>query len=436
MNKICLLFYLALCSVVFAQWELKVDGMHDWNRANPLSFGIDGSIGIWVNADSFPPVSSPISISTDSGDNWIQRQTPEFRAGTDLCVYNKEKIWFCTGDGKIYHSSDGGSHWVLQYEDLTNQSFFDFVKFFDELNGVVIGDAAFNSGEPAPVFKTTDGGNNWLNVNDSSLINEYSRDQFHTFSFPSVDVGYFYGSANDHLYKTIDGGSNWEIVPLPVEVTDIFMLKFYDEEIGMFVADNGPDTDYIYRTIDGGENWQKLNLESNTVHHDIEFLPGKPDSVWFTDYDHIYFSANMGDTWQEVDLGVEDLEARNIEFFDDQIGAILCDHNKFFYTSNNGGVVVSVEDDENLVQDYKLLQNYPNPFNPTTSIEYQVASSEMVSLIVYDILGREVRTLVNEQKSPGNYSVTFDAPNLSSGIYFLRMTSQDFIDVKKIMLIK
>ncbi|MCX7877160.1 MAG: T9SS type A sorting domain-containing protein, partial [Ignavibacteria bacterium] len=85
---------------------------------------------------------------------------------------------------------------------------------------------------------------------------------------------------------------------------------------------------------------------------------------------------------------------------------------------------------------YSLSQNYPNPFNPATSIKYTIPKSGLVTLKVYDVLGREVATLVNEKKEPGIYDVNFDASELSSGIYFYRLEAGDFKAVKKMMLVK
>jgi hypothetical protein len=94
---------------------------------------------------------------------------------------------------------------------------------------------------------------------------------------------------------------------------------------------------------------------------------------------------------------------------------------------NNGNSIPNV---------YTLNQNYPNPFNPVTKINYSVAKQGLVSMKVYDILGREVTTLVNEVKSPGYYIVDFDGSNLSSGVYFYRLNINGFTDVKRMMLIK
>jgi len=98
--------------------------------------------------------------------------------------------------------------------------------------------------------------------------------------------------------------------------------------------------------------------------------------------------------------------------------------------------IVSVEDESSLPSEFRLLQNYPNPFNPTTSIRYSVLNSTYVNLTVYDILGREVAMLVNEEKYPGTYTVTLDASGLSSGIYFYRLTAGQYTETKKMILQK
>ncbi len=85
---------------------------------------------------------------------------------------------------------------------------------------------------------------------------------------------------------------------------------------------------------------------------------------------------------------------------------------------------------------YALGQNYPNPFNPTTSIRFDIPKASNVKMVVYDILGREVRTLVNEFKNPGAYELKFDASNLASGTYFYRIEAGDFVQIKKMVLVK
>jgi len=97
---------------------------------------------------------------------------------------------------------------------------------------------------------------------------------------------------------------------------------------------------------------------------------------------------------------------------------------------------VSVNDNADLPYKYSLSNNYPNPFNPTTNITYSIIKTTNVTLKVYDILGREVKTLVNTEQAPGQYTVTFDAQNLSSGIYFYHINAGSFTATKKLMLLK
>lgn len=85
---------------------------------------------------------------------------------------------------------------------------------------------------------------------------------------------------------------------------------------------------------------------------------------------------------------------------------------------------------------FSLLQNYPNPFNPTTNINYYLPEAAKVTLNIYDILGRHIKTLVSSEQSAGQHSAIFNANNLSSGIYFYRLTANSFIEVKQMLFMK
>ncbi len=85
---------------------------------------------------------------------------------------------------------------------------------------------------------------------------------------------------------------------------------------------------------------------------------------------------------------------------------------------------------------YSIEQNYPNPFNPSTTIKYSVPQTSNVVIKVFDILGNETETLVNEEKSAGNYNIEFDASNLPSGVYFYQLKAGGFVRTKKMVLMK
>ena len=108
-----------------------------------------------------------------------------------------------------------------------------------------------------------------------------------------------------------------------------------------------------------------------------------------------------------------------------------------FYQSNFDDSILPVEDEvSQIVNEFKLYQNYPNPFNPVTSIQYAISNSQFISLKVYDILGKEVAVLVNEEKPAGNYEVTFNASGLPSGVYFYQLNAGSFFETKKMVLLK
>lgn len=103
---------------------------------------------------------------------------------------------------------------------------------------------------------------------------------------------------------------------------------------------------------------------------------------------------------------------------------------------NYGSGATSVEKQEGIANSFSLAQNYPNPFNPTTTIQYSIPEDSHVSLKVFDVLGKEVAVLVNQEQKAGIYTSNFDASNLTSGIYFYTLTANNFTATKKLMLVK
>ncbi|MDD1444347.1 T9SS type A sorting domain-containing protein, partial [Dolichospermum sp. ST_sed3] len=103
-------------------------------------------------------------------------------------------------------------------------------------------------------------------------------------------------------------------------------------------------------------------------------------------------------------------------------------------------MITDVKNDNNQWMQFILFQNYPNPFNPSTSIQYAISSTQFVTLKVYDLLGREVATLVNEEKQAGSYEIDFQSTvgsyQLANGVYFYQLQAGDFIETKKMILLK
>jgi len=166
-----------------------------------------------------------------------------------------------------------------------------------------------------------------------------------------------------------------------------------------------------------------LNINS---HPDTSVPEYNPWSLGYDGYPtitadgkHLFFSSNRNDT-NHIHGGRP--------FFDIYESRLLVDE--------NGDTVTNVKEETNPIKSIRLYQNYPNPFNPTTVINYQIPNDGFVTLKVYDILGKEVKTLVNEFQAKGKYSLNFDASRLASGIYFYQMRAGNFSSTKKMILTK
>ncbi|MEJ2196696.1 MAG: T9SS type A sorting domain-containing protein [Ignavibacteriaceae bacterium] len=99
-------------------------------------------------------------------------------------------------------------------------------------------------------------------------------------------------------------------------------------------------------------------------------------------------------------------------------------------------LIIAQKDDTSIPDYFSLKQNYPNPFNPSTIISWQLFTDSKINIKVFNVLGNEIATIVNEELPAGNYEVKFDASNLPSGIYFYKLTANQFSETKKMTLIK
>jgi carboxypeptidase T len=173
------------------------------------------------------------------------------------------------------------------------------------------------------------------------------------------------------------------------------------------------------------------------------------------DFCSVEVSSNNGTTWQPVASYSGTLSTWTQQTFDITNYAAGSSQVKirFRLTSDAGlvadgwyvddiviksycGILSGITQNNGIPKTFALEQNYPNPFNPTTVIKYQLPKSELVTIKIYDVLGRQVASLINEKKDAGYYEITFDASSLSSGVYFYKIEAGDFVESKKMMVLK
>lgn len=199
----------------------------------------------------------------------------------------------------------------------------------------------------------------------------------------------------------------------------------------------------ILKTTNGGNTWEgSLIPYFNFGVTDLYFLSFQNGWVT-TNNKNIFRTTNAGATWDTLQSATTlDEVIKNIEFFNTNISYGIGTNHICF--TNDGcvtysivdSVVTNVESQPSVPTQFILYQNYPNPFNPATVISYQLPVSGNVTLKVYDVLGNEIATLVNEEKSAGVYDVDFDGSGLSSGIYFYKLHAGNFTKTNKMILLK
>lgn len=292
------------------------------------------------------------------------------------------------------------------------------------------------------VWKSEDGGYNWNEI--SPKISYYSIKAIHQSNVnPDIMIvaGYHKG-LTPPVFITSNEGQNW------IEVTDSIpgeqrviskVLTHPTDSNTVFIVRSGYGSGKIYRSNDLGNKWENITGNLPDVPHSDMFIDPNNSSHYYVANDFgVYGSIDSGISWQRIGQGMPFVVAVDLDYFDYGGDRFLrvATYGRGAYELNLN-LVTNIEKKQFVLDNnYELKQNYPNPFNPTTNIEYTLPSNSIVKIKVYDILGKEVKTLVSENKIPGNYSVEFDASNFSSGVYYYQLQAGDFIQTNKMLLIK
>ncbi len=356
----------------------------------------------------------------------------------------------------LYHSSDLGNSWV-QFSGFQSKNMFALASN----NNMIL--AAYDE-QWGGLKGSTNNGLSWLTMNLSVQWGVYS------LSFKGNSDTVFAGvSASQGIRKSVDAGNNWMTMSFNgYNISDFVFLK---DKIFIGTSTSSPNRG-VFVSSDQGLNWNKTGFDSIDVYA-IEAAGSRLFAATGID---LYYSDNFGNNWTQVNFQficptkILALDSLNILigtygngiFITTNSGLTWNRKNEGFYNEYNyiakfikaenyifcgtyfGGLwkrpvsdFIGIKEDEEIVpENYSLQQNYPNPFNSSTIIKYSVCKASDISIKIYDISGREIKTLVNEYKSPGNYQVSLSGENLTSGVYFYQLEAKAYSETKKMVLIK
>lgn len=419
---ICLLVFLCLHINGFTQWHVFEVSTLIPNEGSLLvapAF-IDANTGCVGGSDG-------IRRTTDAGQTW-KLVYPSYFV-TDISFADKYVGYaiprcFPQRCGEIVKTTDAGLTWYRCYVSIDTVYFSKiYVKNRDEVYAAI---STYLSPLPPRLYKTTDAGQTW----DEILK---VREELRTFALDNNDdmyvvVGgdYFTSSV---LQFSSNGGTSWDIIDHPAGV--IFGVKCIFNRLYIWI------NSCLYFSDNRGETWE-LSYWFPGGYRDLLFVDNKKG--------YVISSTNTAIVYETCDGGLSWNQVYNLEHWTELRGISSTDRSIYFVGRNINvpiGIVLrydfTTQGTDPLIgipKSFQLNQNFPNPFNPVTKINYSLPKNSLVKIIVYDITGKEVCTLVNKNQNAGNYAVDFDGSKLTSGVYFYKLIAGDFTATKKMMLIK
>ena len=393
-----LAFLLLTISSVNAQWVRMSNGIGNNVILSVTNSGNNILAGTW---------GSGIYFSTNNGVNWTQTSLNN-RLVWSLSA-NPYSVFAGTADWGVYISNNNGMNWTQT--SLNNRTVHCLS---------VSGNNIFAGTETQGIYVSNNNGMNWTQTMFLNNPSVYALASLGNYVYAGVSVSSISG-----VYISTDNGTSWTQTSLNGRVANSIVVSGNN----IFA---GTDFYGVYLSTNNGSNWTQTSLNNQYVRS----LAVTGNSVFAgVNGIGVFVSNDNGANWTS-----------RIEGLGYKTTLALCIYGNYIFAgTQDSGVyrrplselITEVKTISNQIpKDFSLLQNYPNPFNPSTSIRYEIPKNGFVKLVVYDILGKEIETLVNEKQSAGTYEVKFEGKSLTSGVYFYRLTTDGFSDTKRMILLK
>lgn len=400
--------------------------------------------------------------TTDDGMSWESGPVSGNLSITyySLAAINKD-IAYVAGNlensdqAVICKTTDGGSHWDLQYMNSSPGVFLNSIAFWDENNGIAVSDPDTNG---FLIVTTSDGGQNWTRVPPANVPLPYQGENGglanlggSSLAVLNDSIAYFGGGNYDtvRLFRTKDRGNTWAVYNTPLSVNGsvhgISSIAFMDSLIGFagsvdFITKNKKT---LIKTFDGGKSWQPVDSFPPLDISTISFVPGNDSVVYVSSYQGTALSTDQGKTWKmlttESALGLSFASPENGWLINALDGSI----NKL-QTAYQGNLTDVINEIPEIVQQSSFITGtlnfdqgaivccYPNPFNVSTTFQYQIEVPQHVKLEIIDLSGNVVETLVDAFRGKGRYEIEWVPAEQSFGMYLYRLRLRDKTETGKL----
>ncbi|MBM4157412.1 MAG: T9SS type A sorting domain-containing protein [Ignavibacteria bacterium] len=357
--------------------------------------------------------SGKILMTYNGGVNWYLRQSYSVSSLKSIQFTSAQTGYVADFVSHVIKTTDGGMNWMINFVGIAT---FYGQYFINNTTGYVVGDFSGT----AKIFKTSDGGDNWTDISPSITGSAC----LYSICFSNSNIGFAVGTGGLVL-RTTNGGNSWNQNYITT-TGPLMSVCFVNDSTGYIAGEA------IWKTTSYGVNWTLQQTVTSQL-NSIKFINANTGYCVGQD---IYKTTNGGNNWftqtyQSPSFLMKSVFPVNFDT------AYICGYNGKILKAIRGGNVIGVNKiSSGIPNDYCLSQNYPNPFNPETIIKFSVPETKLITLKVFDILGREVETIINQTLQPGTYEVTFNGNYLSSGIYYYRLITDNYIETKRMTLVK
>ena len=454
-----------------SSWQ-QIDG--GINAITVNNTAINGLVG---DSALYAATSFGMFLSTDQGASWTQNNQGLPISGVyGLGKVGAGKISLSTALG-IFTRSTPDTTWIKTYPQ---NGFQGGLKIYsDRLGNLYTQDGNLGNYHGRPIVKSTDGGNTWspdtagLSAIDGDVYyvdetgaQHYSNSFYgsiyysriwskplggvwalDTVGIPNLNYSYIISMTSDYngyLYASGYFGGK-KVVRRPIAggawVVDTAgiggSITYFNHLLAGYNGDVLGYTGGALMRKSGG-TWTNVSMPSQLFFPSISSVSVDGTGAIFaafTDFNSvglgIFYTTNNGSSW--TNLGFDSVNVTSLVSFGDSTFALTSTSGAYYISKTP---LTSVHTAAANPQSYSLAQNYPNPFNPKTTITFSISKSSIVDLKIYDLLGREVETLINGEMTAGEHQVSFDASRFASGIYFYRLKAGNYTATKKLVLVK